>query len=133
MRLLPLAMLPALRELLVAPLTEHKGRLALSVGAIALGVALGYSVQLVNGAAIAEFTQAVHTLAGNADLRVRGQGSGPGAGFDEALYARLARMPEVALASPVIEVDAKVPGRREPLRVLGLDVFRAAQIQPLAF
>src|SRR3954464_14417856 len=113
MRLLPLAMLPALRELLVAPLTEHKGRLALSVGAIALGVALGYSVQLVNGAAIAEFAQAVHALSGDADLRIRGQGSGPGAGFDEALYARAAKMPEVAVASPVIELDARLPGRRE--------------------
>jgi putative ABC transport system permease protein len=90
-------------------------------------------VQLVNGAAITEFTQAMHTLAGDAELRLRGQAAGPGGGFDEALYARAARMPEVAVASPVIELDAKVPGRREPLRVLGLDVFRAAQIQPLVF
>jgi putative ABC transport system permease protein len=123
----------ALRELLLAPLAEHKARLALSTGAIALGVALGYSVQLVNGSAIAEFTQAVQTLAGDADLHVRGQATGPGGGFDEALYARVARMPEVAVASPVIDLDAKIPGRREPLRVLGLDVFRAARIQPLAF
>jgi putative ABC transport system permease protein len=121
------------RELLLAPLVEHKGRLALSVGAIALGVALGYAVQLVNRAAISELTQGVQTLSGEADLRLRGQGSGPGSGFDEALYPRVARMPEVAAASPVIEVDAKLPGRREPLRILGLDVFRAAQIQPLAF
>jgi len=123
----------AFRELLLAPLTEHKGRLALSVGAIALGVALGYSVQLVNGAAITEFTQAVHTLAGDADLHIRGAAAGPGGGFDETLYARAARMPEVAVASPVVEIEAKVPGRRDPLRVLGVDVFRAARIQPLAF
>jgi putative ABC transport system permease protein len=122
-----------LTQLLLAPLAEHKGRLALSVGAIALGVALGYSVQLVNGAAIAEFTQAVHALAGEADLHIRGQAAGTGGGFDEALYARAARLPEVAVASPVVEIDAKIPGRREPLRVLGLDVFRAARLQPLAF
>jgi putative ABC transport system permease protein len=119
--------------LLLAPLGEHKSRLALSVAAIALGVALGYSVQLVNRAAIAEFTQAVHTLAGDADLQIRGQAAGPAGGFDEALYERAARMPEVAVASPLVELDAKIPGRREPLHVLGLDVFRAARIQPLAF
>ena len=123
----------AFRELLLAPMLEHKGRLALSIGAIALGVALGYSVQLVNDAAISEFTQAVHTLAGDADVHVRGGAAGAGGGFDEGLYARLARLPEVAVASPVVEVDAKVPGRRDALRVQGVDVFRAALIQPLAF
>src|SRR5579859_4040147 len=119
------------RELWLAPMLQHKGRFALSAAAIALGVALGYAVQTVNRAAIDEFTQAVRTLSGRADLQVRGQGSGPGAGFDEALYARIARMPEIAVASPVVDVEAKLPGRRDSLRVLGLDVFRAAQIQPM--
>jgi len=120
-------------ELVVAPLVRNKGRRVLSVVAIGLGVALGYAVQLVNGAAVSEFTQAVQALSGEADLQVRGQGSGPGSGFDEALYPRLAKLPEVAVASPVIDVEAKLPGRREPLRVLGLDMFRAAQIQPRLF
>lgn len=121
------------RELWLAPMLQHKGRLGLSIAAIALGVALGYAVQMVNRAAIGEFTQAVQTLSGDADLQLRGQGSGPGSGFDEQLYARVARMPEVAVASPVVDVEAKLPGRRESLRVLGLDVFRAAQIQPALF
>src|SRR6267154_1186909 len=114
------------RSLLLAPLSQHKGRLALSVLAIALGVALGYAVQLINQAAINEFAAAVQTLSGEADLAVRG----PRAGFDESLYPRLARLPEVAVASPVLEVEARLPGRREPLRILGLDLFRAARIQP---
>jgi len=114
------------RSLLLAPLSRHKGRLALSVLAIALGVALGYAVQLINQAALNEFAAAVQTLSGEADLVVRG----PRAGFDEALYPRLARLPEVAVASPVLELEARLPGRREPLRILGLDVFRAARIQP---
>ena len=94
--------------------------------AIALGVALGYAVQLINQAAINEFATAVQTLSGEADLAVRG----PRAGFDESLYPRLAALREVAVASPVLEVEAKLPGRREPLQVLGLDIFRAARIQP---
>src|SRR5436190_17258078 len=67
------------RSLLLAPLSQHKGRFALSVLAIALGVALGYAVQLINHAAISEFAAAVQTLSGEADLAVRG----PRAGFDE--------------------------------------------------
>ncbi len=94
--------------------------------AIALGVALGYAVQLINQAAINEFGAAVQTLSGEADLAVRG----PRAGFDESLYPRLAALREVAVASPVLEVDARLPGRREPLQILGLDIFRAARIQP---
>ena len=114
------------RTLLLAPLLQHKSRLALSVLAIALGVALGYAVQLVNQAAINEFSAAVQVLSGEADLVVRGSR----AGFDESLYPRLARLPEVAVASPVLEVEARLPGRRESLRILGLDIFRAGQVQP---
>src|SRR6266705_2494138 len=98
------------RDLLLAPILQHRGRLALSLLAIALGVALGYAVQLVNHAAINEFAAAVQTLFGEADLVVRG----PRAGFDESLYPSLARL----------------PGRRDALKILGLDIFRAAQVQP---
>src|SRR3989454_12851240 len=52
------------RSLLLAPLAQHKGRLALSVLAIALGVALGYAVQLINQAANNVFAAAVQTLSG---------------------------------------------------------------------
>ena len=113
-------------RLLLAPLLEHKGRLALSVIAIALGVALGYAVQLVNRSALNEFSVALQALSGEADLIVRG----PRSGFDESLYPSLAPLAEVAVASPVLEVDARIPGRSDPLRVLGVDIFRAARIQP---
>ena len=36
----------------------------------------------------------------------------------------------MALASPVLELEAALPGRRETLKVLGLDPFRAAALQP---
>jgi putative ABC transport system permease protein len=114
------------RSLVFAPFLQYKGRLALSVLAIALGVALGYAVQLINQAAINEFGAAVQSLSGEADLAVRGSQ----AGFDESLYPRIAALREVAVASPVLEVDARLPGRREPLQILGLDIFRAARIQP---
>ena len=120
----PLALSRA--ALFLAPLAQHRGRLAVSVLAIALGVALGYAVQLINAVALAEFSQAVRALAGEADLEIRG----PRAGFDEQLYPRLARLPQVAAASPVLEVETQLPGRQESLRVLGVDAFRAAEVQP---
>ena len=114
------------RNLLFAPLLLNKGRVAISVLAIALGVGLGYAVQLINRAALGEFTAAIHVLSGEADLVVRG----PRAGFDEALFPVVARLAEVAVASPVLEVDLKLPGRSDPLKTLGVDAFRAARIQP---
>jgi putative ABC transport system permease protein len=123
---MPLGAASLRRRLLFAPLAEHKGRSLLSVVAIALGVALGYAVQLINQVAANEFSQAVQALSGQADLEVRG----PRAGFDEALYPQIARVPGVAVASPLLELDVRVPDRREPLKLIGVDVFRAAQVQP---
>src|SRR5438552_9089300 len=102
-------------------LVQNRTRTVLTVLAIALGVALGYAVQLINEAAVNELATGVHALSGDADLEVRG----PRAGFDEALYPRLAEMAEVAAASPVVEVDAKLISGDSALRILGIDVFRA--------
>src|SRR2546422_11618734 len=98
------------RSLLLAPLSQHKGGLALSVLAIALGVALGYAGQPINQAAINEFAAAVQTLSGEADLAVRG----PREGFDESLYPRLAKLPDVAVGRPVLERAAALAGGRAP-------------------
>ena len=94
--------------------------------AIALGVALGYAVQLITQAAVNELTLGVQMLAGESDLQIRG----PRNGFDEMLFPGIARLPEVAIASPVVEVDAKLAERSDALRIVGVDVFRAGPIQP---
>ncbi len=114
------------RVLLLAQLREQPARLFVTVIAIALGVALASSVFLVNSAALAEFAQAAKRLVGEADVVVRG----PRDGFPEALFARLARDPRVALASPVLELEAALPGRRETLRIIGIDPLRAGALQP---
>ncbi len=108
---------------------QNRMRTALAVLAIGLGVALGYAVQLINVAAVNELAQGVQTLSGDADLEVRG----PRAGFPEAIYPGIARMPDVAVASPVVEVDAKIAGGDAPLKIVGVDVFRAGLIQPGLF
>jgi len=98
------------------------------VAGVALGVALGFGVHLVNRAAVEELAAGVRAIAGEADLEVRG-GRG---GFAEALYPRLARLPGVAAASPALELDAGLPGGGS-IRVLGIDPLRAAQLQPALF
>ena len=114
------------RALVLAPLAGQKGRAALSIAAIALGVALGYGVQLINSVAAGEFEHALRVLSGNADLSLHGARGG----FPEDLYPEIASLPEVAAASPLIEFEARVPGETQPLKLLGIDVFRAARIQP---
>ena len=56
---------------------------------------------------------------------------GPAAGFDEALFVQLARAPEVEIASPVLELNLSVaPSNQPALKLLALDPFRAAALQP---
>ncbi len=98
--------------------------------AVMLGVALAFSVQLINDSALSEFSAAVRSVNGQPDFELRAQG----AGFDEALYARVAADPRVAVASPVVELESHAHpgdgGERLPLRVLGIDALQAAQIAP---
>jgi len=115
-----------LHALVLGPLREHPGRVVLAVIAIALGVALGVAVHLVNASAVNEFRLAARHLAGEADFIVRGAK----AGFDEELYRDVARMRGVAAANPALELDVQLSGRRETIRVLAFDPLRAAQVQP---
>lgn len=97
--------------------------------AIVLGVALAFSVQLINQSALAEFGAAVRSVNGQPDFELRAQREG----FDESLYARVAQHPQVAVASPVIEVDTQAQsatGERVPVKLLGLDVLSAAPVAP---
>lgn len=108
------------------PLLGNRGRVALSLAGIALGVALGVAVHLINSSALNEFDLAIHQLAGDADIIVRG----PRGGFPQALYPRLARTPEVAAASPMMDIEARLADRAATLEIIGIDPFRARQVQP---
>lgn len=97
--------------------------------AVAIGVALAFSVQLINQSALGEFSAAVRQVNGRPDLELRAQRDG----FDEGLLERAAGHPQVALASPVIELDAvalDAAGTRVALRVVGLDALAAAPLTP---
>src|SRR5919206_4149755 len=118
--------MPMLRLALVFNSRRPRARLLLSVIGIALGVALGYAVHLVNRAAVADVAAAVRAVAGEADIEVRGGRSG----FPESLYATVARLPGVSIVSPVLELDAGIAGTESTLHVVGVDILRAALLQP---
>jgi len=110
-------------------LRHHPWRHAAAMLAVMLGVALAFSVHLINASALDEFAQAVRAVGGQADLELRAtQGS-----IDDAWYGRLARHPQVTQASPVLErntVGLAAPEQRVPLRVLGIDALQVAALAP---
>ena len=101
-------------------------RALVAVAAIAVGVAMGFAIHLINAAALNEFSAAARSLSGEADLRVEGREST----FDESIYPALATREGVAAASPVLEIAAALPGNAEPLRIVGIDALRAGAVSP---
>ncbi len=122
-------MLALLRTFSWQELRHHPWRSAAAVAAVMLGVALAFSVHLINASALSEFSSAVRSVNGQPDLELRAvQG-----GFDESLYARVAQHPQVTLASPVLETSTVVTppgGRRQALRVVGIDALTVAAMAP---
>ncbi|MDB5690647.1 MAG: hypothetical protein JWL91_2523, partial [Sphingomonas bacterium] len=117
----------ALRWMIAGEWRAHPARLAIGALAIAIGVALGFAVHLVNTSALTAFDAALRTVTGEADLRIA---AATPAGFDERLYPRIARLDGVAGASPVVALQASLGTRRQAITLLGLDVLRAATVTP---
>ena len=114
------------KVLALAQLREQPLRVLATVLAIAVGVALGSAVYLINAAALTQFDLATRRLVGEADIVIRG----PAAGFEQSLFVSLARDPAVAVASPLLELQLALAPGHPALPVLGLDAFRAAALQP---
>lgn len=136
-------MLALLRTFSWQELRHHPWRSAAAVAAVMLGVALGFAVHVINASALDEFAQAVRSVNGQPDLELRAaQGALP-----ESLYATVAAHPQVALASPWLELTAQAsaavsagaaqPGARVALRVAGVDALvlpaMAPSLMPRAF
>jgi putative ABC transport system permease protein len=110
----------------------HPWRHAVALLAVALGVALAFSVHLVNASALAEFASAVRVAQGRPDLSLR---CTQPAGCDDRALDALAAQPAVQQALPLVDVDAlalpSTPGiPRVALRVIGLDALVVATIAP---
>ncbi|KFI07762.1 FtsX-like permease family protein [Massilia sp. BSC265] len=118
------------RWLLFGEWRAHPVRALLAIAAIAVGVAMGFAIHLINAAAFNEFSAAVKSLSGQADVQVAGREPL----VDESIYARLAAHPQVAVAAPVLELSAGLAARpaggQGALRIVGIDAFRAGHISP---
>ena len=126
-------MIALLRQLSWPELRHHPWRHGAALLAVMLGVALAFSVQLINQSALSEFSSAVRAVNGMPDFELRAQRDG----FDEALYERVATHPQVAVASPVIELDTVAfdarpdhRGERVALKIVGLDALVAGPLSP---
>jgi putative ABC transport system permease protein len=123
-------MFTLLRELSWPELRHHPWRNLAALFAVTLGVALAFSVHLINASALAEFSAAVRAVNGEPDLEI----VGAQAGFDEALYERVAQRADVAVASPIVEADSyafDAAGKRVAIRIVGIDALVVASVSPL--
>ncbi len=118
-----------LAPLILREWRHHPWRHGVALLAIALGVALAWSVHVINGSALQEFSSAVRAANGQPDAVV----IGPREGFDVRELDRLAADPAVRLASPVVALETyayPASGTRVAVRVLGVDALRLAPIAP---
>jgi len=113
-------------------LRHHPWRNAAAVVSVMLGVALAFSVHLINASALDEFAQAARSVGGQPDLELRS--SAANGRVDEAVLQRLQPHPQVASASPVLEASsyalAGAAAQRTPLRLVGVDALQVAAISP---
>ncbi|CAN5391742.1 FtsX-like permease family protein [soil metagenome] len=126
------------RWLGVAEWRAHRMRQSLAVIAIAIGVALGFAVQLINTSAVETFEAATRSSSGSADLELRARGLDTSSGFDDRLLDQVYALEGVADASAVLTFDAiaqsvasaDAASRQPSVAVLGVDAFRVARVTP---
>src|SRR5579862_7079021 len=103
------------RTLILRPLRRDLLRTALTVLAVALGVAVVIATNLAGDAATGSFLSSLETLVGRTDLEIIANG-----GVDEAWVGRLAALPVNATFAPVIETQAGIEGAGS-VTVYGID------------
>jgi putative ABC transport system permease protein len=105
-------------RLIVRPLFREPVRTALTVLAIALGVAVVLAIDLAGTAATGSFRSSMETLAGDYDLEINAAG-----GVPESEVGALAALPYPVRVSPRIEDYAVIADTQQTLPLLGLDLI----------
>lgn len=105
-------------RMMIRPLGREPVRTALTVFAVALGVAVVLAIDLAGDAATGSFHSSLETLAGDANLEVTATG-----GVPDAVVGKLARLPVPMKISPRIEDFATVEDTKETLPLIGLDLI----------
>jgi putative ABC transport system permease protein len=108
-------------RLMVRPLFREPVRTALTVLAIALGVAVVLAIDLAGDAAAGSFHSSMETLAGDKNLEITAAG-----GVPESEVGVLAALPYPVRISPRMEDYAVVVDSKQALPLLGLDLVAEA-------
>lgn len=113
-------------QLFAGALRDQPVKWLIATLSIAVGVGLGFAVHLIHKQALDQFNNGVRQFSGQADLQLLPHSTL----LPEKALEQLAALPEVAVASPVIDIKVAMQGMDKPLRWLGLDVFTAAAVTP---
>ena len=114
-----------LRALVFGYAAQNRLRSAITIFAVALGVAIALAIDLANNTAIASFSASVDIVSNHINLQVLGIGNG----FNERTLLRIEAIDGVEYAGPIIEDSLIVGAKRgdplsgEILHVLGVDVL----------
>ncbi len=95
---------------------------ALTLGGVALGVAVYVAVAAANVEILRSFEQSVLAVAGRTTLQISPPAGVPG-GFDETVIEPVSRADGVQLATPVLDVSAVWGSRKVLIPILGLDLL----------
>lgn len=100
----------------------------LSMLAIALGVALGFAIDLINTAALNDFSRAMKSVQGEPDAVIASRDSA--ASVPLTVVNHVARDPAVLVAAPVIEARVRIDNESATVRLIGLDGLSAPTVMP---
>jgi putative ABC transport system permease protein len=110
-------------RLMVRPLLQEPVRAALTIFAVALGVAVVLAIDLAGTAATGSFRSSMETLAGDNDLEITASG-----GVPEAIVGMLAALPYPLRVSPRIQDYAVVSETMQSLPLIGLDLVAQGSV-----
>lgn len=116
------------RALVLGYARRNALRAAVTLLAVALGVASLFAIDVANATAVASFSRSVDVIANAVNLEIIGGANG----FDERVLLRVQGVAGVQSATPVIEGEAIVGARAndplsgEAVRIVGIDITRAA-------
>lgn len=109
-----------LRLMNVRHLLHRKLRTGLTVTGVAAGVALVFSIAIINATILSSFRASLRALAGSAELEVAA--AADQAGIPEAWIEDVAAVPGVERAVPIIRTTTELVGDRGRMRVLVVGV-----------
>ena len=108
-------------RLMLLPLAREPVRTALTVFAVALGVAVVLAIDLAGNAATGSFHSSLETLSGQEDFEITATG-----GVPETVLPALTSLPYNLRVTPRMEGYAVLPELRRTLPLIGLDLVSEA-------